>query len=317
MYQNQPSSTSNAPTLLLDSTVIKTVKNEVLGHLLKFFAASALAIVLLPILDRTLFNSDKPTALTFAGVGLIISLNVIALVKWGLATTFALPKKLTLITTWFFVFVILTKIVAGPIALYITDPVLDVDLSKDKFFAGDLSNFNSSWLVLLAMAWAIFLMYAVIFKVLAKKHQFNLVKYLGVPADIKIKKKRNLTLKTILLIIALCVLTGGMVLVLVVFLVTAPLVSIEPTTDYLKYIFTGIGGLMVAISLSAAIAYAKMTLIAAEEQAKAIKSIQFFTTFVWACVAVLLVFHALWAMYLFVLTTLWPFKVFTHGVAPK
>ena len=299
---------------------IKDKRTDILYDVATFFAFAMISVVAIPILDSKITGGDRPGLITFCGVGLSMTLLVIALFRFGIKTHFSMPRLLFYYALVFNVIIVILKMALAPAVVYLNNPTLYVDEGKSGFLSpGDLSNINGNPIVLFIVTIGLFGMYALVFKLLANPSKNKIATLFNEVSlkKAKIKKSQGLPTGVTVLLIALALFTGGAILFIPFILLSLAMSAPEPIFDWIGYVFSGVGGIAIAGALVAAILFARSAIMQAENQSIALKSLQYFVTFIWLSILLLGTYHILWAVYLFVLTTLWPFKVFTYGVAPK
>jgi hypothetical protein len=99
--------------------------------------------------------------------------------------------------------------------------------------------------------------------------------------------------------------TGGL------FVVLAPLFFLTSGLEYLSFVFSSSLSILVAIMLVGAAALAGTAFRSAAESARAIGDASVLVSFFWVGLAFLALYHALWVVYVLVLTSIWPLKVVT------
>jgi hypothetical protein len=100
--------------------------------------------------------------------------------------------------------------------------------------------------------------------------------------------------------------SGGVLLLI-------PLVVASAGVTYLDFVFASSASLAIAISLAGATTLAAMAFRSTGDRAIAAADASMVVSVFWVGLAFLAIFHALWVVYLLVLTSIWPLKV----VVPK
>ena len=108
-----------------------------------------------------------------------------------------------------------------------------------------------------------------------------------------------------LLAVAMVVIVAGLSLWWVpVFLVGLP------TLSYLSYIFTAFGvAIVLALGLAAVLAW--MTFDKVEQRASSLGDATLLASFFWLGLALILLYHVMWAVFLITLVSIWPFHTYT------
>jgi hypothetical protein len=109
---------------------------------------------------------------------------------------------------------------------------------------------------------------------------------------------------------------GGAIFMFPLFFVGSPalrLFVVSPALEYLGYVFSTWVSLFMALALVGAIYFVTGAFKTAKEQALALRDVSVLVSFFWIGAAFLFIYHALWVVYLLILTALWPLRV----VVPK
>jgi hypothetical protein len=106
------------------------------------------------------------------------------------------------------------------------------------------------------------------------------------------------------LLVGIIILAGGSAIFLFPLFFTG-----LPSLEYLNYVFATWVSLFVALALVGAIYFVTSAFKTAKEQALALRDVSVLVSFFWIGVTFLFIYHALWVVYLLILTTLWPLRV--------
>jgi hypothetical protein len=101
--------------------------------------------------------------------------------------------------------------------------------------------------------------------------------------------------------------TGGIAVLLI------PLVFASGGLEYMAFVFSSSVSLLVALALAGATALAALAFRGTAERAALVGDAAVLASFFWLGLAFLALYHAVWVVYLLVLTAIWPLKV----VVPK
>ncbi len=83
-----------------------------------------------------------------------------------------------------------------------------------------------------------------------------------------------------------------------------------PALAYLSYIFTTFGAVIViALGLAAVLAW--MTFDKVERRAAGLGDATLLASFFWMGLALILLYHVMWAVFLLTLVSIWPFQTYT------
>jgi hypothetical protein len=243
------------------------------------FGLALAAAVLVP---RTGDDGDVP------GLGLLLTTGVLV----GLATTGALyvvlrhdlglPATIALFAVGYNALVVLVKFVLSPESLY------------EHSEAGTLEAFidPSDSVAATFISASVFVLYAIAQIVIYRITRRRLV------------ERRPPSWKRVLVITlltgAVLFATGGL-----------PLLLLFGGLEYIDFVFSsGVSGL-VALALAGAVALASVAFRSAAERAQVLGDVALFVSVFWIGLAFLALYHALWVVYVLVLTAIWPLKVIT------
>ena len=88
-----------------------------------------------------------------------------------------------------------------------------------------------------------------------------------------------------------------------------PLVLAGSSLEYLGFVFQSGVALLVAAALAGAVSLAVLAFRSVTERAQALGDASMVVSFFWVGLAFLALYHALWVVYILVLTSIWPLKV--------
>ena len=143
---------------------------------------------------------------------------------------------------------------------------------------------------------------AIVFAVLFKTYQAK-VEHLGGDDPIpKYIRGQNVAIGVIVLTVLL-VATGGAILLL--------LLPLAAGVTYVQFVFESSLSLVVGVLLACAAAFAALAFNSTAERARVVGDAQLFLSFFWVGLYFLALYHALWVVYVLVLTSIWPLKVVT------
>jgi len=83
-----------------------------------------------------------------------------------------------------------------------------------------------------------------------------------------------------------------------------------PTLSYLSYVFATFG-VAIALALGLATILAYRTFDQVEKQAAHLKDATLLANFFWLGLVLILIYHAMWAVFLLTLVSIWPFRTYT------
>ncbi len=268
------------------------------------FLLSVLAIIFIPRLEHSLLpDRESPTLFTFIGVGISIIVFTGFALLFGLNSSMRYPQKFILYTFLYNSLIVLAKFTLGQYSLY--------EVATERYVESYLGTINKNALSLTILAAVVFFLYFYVLNILyqnAKRRLSLLLKNAGgVSALTKKSVNKKFILNILLLtIIGIFIVTGGF------FLLSAfAFISFFLTLEYVMFVFSTFPGLLAALCLIAAIFFASKSFKSVEEQASSVQNTTILTSTLWIGLSFLIMYHALWVVYLFILTTLWPLKFVT------
>jgi len=273
-----------------------------------FCLLSILAIWLIPKLDP---STEGPGSVTLLGVGLVTTFFTAGVLYFGVNSSLNLPKKLLLFAFLYNGLIIAVKFVLSPLSLYQANRINTFVL---RSFADDrLFNLVIPTAIIFVLYFLVFSLFYVHFKVTV----LDTIE----PAEVE---KRTVSSETkerkFFVIWGLAALVGILIFVgsvlfftdlVTTFLLSMllPILSAVISFQYLYYIFSTVFGILIALALVGAIYFVRETFQSAAEQAIILRDVTVLASFFWVGVAFLFMYHALWVVYLLILTTLWPLRV--------
>lgn len=83
--------------------------------------------------------------------------------------------------------------------------------------------------------------------------------------------------------------------------------------EYVSFVFSSAASLVAGVALACALALALLTLNSTADRARAVGDATLLASVFWVGAAYLALYHALWVVYILVLTSIWPLKVVTSA----
>jgi hypothetical protein len=146
----------------------------------------------------------------------------------------------------------------------------------------------------------VFVLYFVVYFVL---YRLFLSKIASVASsEPKLVSRRTVVL-TVVVSSILLVATGGALLIV--------LVPLAAGLEYLDFVFSSGLSLAIAAVLACATAFAAMAFNSSADRARLVGDASVFMSFFWVGLYFLALYHALWVVYVLLLTSIWPLKVVT------
>lgn len=246
--------------------------------LLGFVAAGLLslgAIVALPSGE-----GDSPTAGTLVAVAAAVALVTGIALYAGLHWELRLPVAVAFFAVGYNVLVVVVKFVIGPQALY--------DASEAGKVTSDLGDQATATITALgvgaAYLFAFWLLYRLAYRQLEDRPPARKVRWV-----------------VGLLVVAVLFVSGVLPVLLLLFALVGG--------EYVSFVFSSTASLVAGAALALALSLALMTLTSTAERARVAGDATLLVTVFWIGAAYLALYHALWVVYILVLTSIWPLKV--------
>jgi hypothetical protein len=224
--------------------------------------------------------------LTASLIALVMTAALLAVLRYDLK----LPVAACLFAIAWNVLVIAVKFVLAPKGFY--DVNQSVELQE-----GSLGNAAGAWTVA-GIVFALYLIaYFVIYRVF--RAQIEHLGELGQAGEVKLRYLLLAIFGGVLL------LSGGGAAILFII----PLLFAFSTLEYLGFVFQSSLSLLIATALAGAVSLAILAFKSTAERAQVLGDASVFVNFFWVGLAFLAMYHALWVVYVLVLTSIWPLKV--------
>jgi hypothetical protein len=243
------------------------------------FGFAALAAATVPRLGG---GGEVPGLATLLATGALVGLVTTGALYLVLRRDLALPSTVALLAVGYNALVVLVKFVLGPRALYEASEHGTLETLFDPGDAGSA----------LLIAGGVFLAYAgalaVIYRLCRRR--------LRERGRIRVRRVVVVTVVAGAVLFA----TGGL-----------PLLLLLGGLDYAGFVLSSSLSLLVALALAAAIWLATLSFRGAAARAELLGDAAVIVSLFWVGLAFLALYHALWVVYVLVLTTIWPLKVIT------
>jgi hypothetical protein len=190
------------------------------------------------------------------------------------------------------------KLGLAPAAMYAAN--------QERSFDASLVDPNSLWFYL-AVGSGVLLLYVLVFGVMYSvfKRRFRRrAGEIGAPPERRSRWAGRRRAVLVALVVASVALLAS-------FLWVMPVVFVGlPTLSYLNYVFSTFGAaITLALVLAAVLAY--KTFARVEERAVHLKDATLLASFFWLGLALILLYHAMWVVFLLTLVSIWPFRTYT------
>jgi hypothetical protein len=259
--------------------------------LLKLAVAAALSFAVVLLAPRSVdAEPGVPPAGMLLATASLVAVICGALLAWGLRSDLGLPVKVAVYAVVFNVAVIVVKLGLAPRGFY--------EVNQERNLEG-LFSIDDPIMAFLAGVFIFALYYAayfVLFRMFRNKVAGT------APSEPKFVSGQALAV-TVVIATVLLIATGGAVILAVV-----PLIA---GLDYLDFVFSSGLSLAIAALLAAATAFAALAFNSAASRARLIGDVSLLISFFWVGLFFIALYHALWVVYVLLLTSIWPLKVVT------
>jgi hypothetical protein len=243
------------------------------------FGLALAAAVLVP---RSADGGDVPELGLLLLIGVVVGLATTGALYLVLRRDLGLPATIALFAVGYNALVVLVKFVLSPEALY------------EHSEAGTLEAFidPSDSVAATFISSSVFVLYAIALVVIYRVCRRRLV------------ERRRPSWKRVLVIAllsgAVLFATGGL-----------PLLLLFGGLEYIDFVFSSAVSGLVALALAGAVALAAVAFRSTAERAQLVGDVALLVSVFWIGLAFLALYHALWVVYVLVLTAIWPLKVIT------
>jgi hypothetical protein len=260
---------------------------------LKIGAAFALAAAVAYWLPRAAEDGTQPPLSMLVVAGALIAALTTGILFAALRFDFALPVTVALYAVAYNGLIVAVKFVFGPAGLYEVNQ--SVDLSSD------LS--DPAW----AALGGVFVLglYAAVYYALYRLTRRRLERR---PDDARSASRSRAWIVLPILVAGYLFAGGGVLVVLAI-----PLFFASGGIEYVQFVFSSTYGLATGLALAGATGLAALAFRDVGERARVAGDIGVLVAFFWVGLAFLVLYQALWVVYVLVLTSLWPLRV----VVPK
>jgi hypothetical protein len=259
---------------------------------LKFLGVSAFGALLLILLPQDMGGSEPPLAFLLSA-GFVLSLAAAAGLDLALRLDMGVAPKVILFALGYNVLIIGIKFVLAPTGVY------EVNRSTDLTGFFNISDtFGAA-----AAGAGVLLIYAGIYTVLYRLTRRRLEDVFQ--ARVRPEKRfRKIALPLVIGTVLLAALGGIWVLFL-------PLIMAGSGGEYLKFVFSSSLSLIIGIAIVASAGLAALAFGSVAEQQRATGDAALLASFFWFGLYFLALYHALWVVYILIITSIWPLKVVT------
>jgi hypothetical protein len=248
---------------------------------LKIGAAFGLATLAAALVPRAGDGGEVPGLGTLLAAGAVVGLLTTGALYAVLRRDLGLPTTIALFAVAYNALVVLVKFVLGPLGVYEASEENRLETWVDPSDEG----------AALLIAVGLFVAYGAALYVIYRLCRRRLERR-------PVRAKRVVVIAVV--VAALLFATGGL-----------PLLLLFGGLDYAGFVLSSSLSLLVALVLGAAIWLATSTFRGAAEHAQLVGDAALIVSVFWIGLAFLALYHALWVVYILVLTSIWPLKVIT------
>jgi hypothetical protein len=261
----------------------------------KLGGAAGLAALVAVIAPRTSRSGSQPPVGVLLLSAALISLVMLSALVSILRRDLRLPVQIALYAVLYNALVIVVKFVLAPHGFY----EVNQHTTLESWATPD-SPVGAAF-----TAGLVFVLYVVAFWAVYRFARRRVETALALPPTERRTKARALLIPVISISV-LGAASGGALLLI-------PLIVASAGLNYLDFVFASGASLAIAISLAGATTLAAMAFKSAGDRAIAAADASMVVSVFWVGLAFLAIFHAIWVVYILVLTSIWPLKV----VVPK
>ena len=248
---------------------------------LKISAAFALAVLAAALVPRAGDGGEVPGLATLLAAGAVVGLVTTGALYAVLRRDLGLPATIAVLAVGYNALVVFVKFVLGPLGVYEASEEGRLETWVDP------SDEVAAVLIAIGLFAAYGAALAVIYRLCRRRLERR-----------PVRARRVVVVAVVTA--ALFFATGGV-----------PLLLLYGGFDYAGFVLSSSLSLLVALSLGAAIWLATSTFRGAAEHAQLVGDAAVLVSVFWIGLAFLALYHALWVVYILVLTSIWPLKVIT------
>jgi hypothetical protein len=259
-----------------------------------FGLAGSIVVVTIP----RFFAYSQPTFAVFLGAGVAVIILTAGLFGYIYRLGLGFGKTVMVLAVGYNALIAAVKLGLAPAALY--------SANQEQTFDASVGDPNSLWFYL-GVGSGVLLLYVLVFRVmygLFKRRFGHRGREIAPPPERGGRwapRRRPILIALVVVSVAL----------LASFLWVMPIVFVGlPTLSYLTYVFSTFGtAITLALVLAAVLAY--KTFDEVQKQAVNLGDATLLANFFWLGLALILLYHAMWAVFLLTLVSIWPFRTYT------
>ncbi len=276
------------------STGVKSLSTLAVALVIFGLAGGAIALTA----PRLFTGPERPDFTVFLVVGVAAVLLTAALFSYIDRLGMGFGKTALVLAAGYNALIAAVKLGLAPAALY--------EANREQTFEDVVADPNSLWFYLV-VSLGVLLLYVLVFRVMYGVFKRRLRRRAGEIGATPERRNWWAGRRRVVLI-ALVIAT---VALLASFLWVMPLLVVGyPTLSYLVYVFSTFGvAISLALTLAAVLAY--KTLDEVERRAAQLGDATLLASFFWLGLALILLYHAMWVVFLLTLVSIWPFQTYT------
>jgi hypothetical protein len=226
-------------------------------------------------------GGNTPTESTLVGVAAAVAAITGVALYAGLRLDLGLPASIALYAVGYNLLVVLVKFVLGPQALY--------DASEEGRVTSDLGSDDLTVITAVGVGAAYLFAFWFLYRLARNR--------LEQPGGQSSKARWVIAI----VVLAVLFVSGVLPVLLLLFALVGG--------EYVSFVFTSGASLVAGVALACALALAGLALNSSADRARAIGDATLLASVFWVGAAYLALYHALWVIYILVLTSIWPLKV--------
>jgi hypothetical protein len=276
------------------SVEVKSFSTLTVALVIFGLAGSAIAVTA----PRLFISPGRPGFIVFLTVGVAVVLLTAGLFGYIYRLGLGFGKTVLVLAAGYNALIAAVKFALAPAALY--------QANQEQTFDASVGDPNSLWFYL-AVSSVVLLLYLLVFRVMYGlfKRRFRLQRSeIAAPPERRRWWAGRRRAVLVAVVVAAVALLASFLWVIPVFFVGLPTVS------YLVYVFSTFGTVItLALILAAILAY--KTFDEVEKRAVHLGDATLLATFFWLGCALILLYHAMWVVFLLTLISIWPFQTYT------
>jgi hypothetical protein len=279
------------------TTGAKTFSTLITALVLFGLAAS----VILVTVPHFFTGSERPGFMVFLVAGIVVIILTAALFGYIDRLDMGFGKTALVLAAGYNALIAAVKLGLAPAAMYAAN--------QERTFTAQLDSDdpNSPWFYIVVGVAVLFL-YLIVFRVMywffKRRFQRRAGAQLSSASTGQVNGQRTRRGILVALTVVVIAILAPFFWIVPVFLVAMP------TLSYLSYVFATFGvAIALALGLAAILAY--RTFDQVEKQAAYLKDATLLANFFWFGLALILLYHAMWAVFLLTLVSIWPFRTYT------